>query len=158
MERTLSSLSLWSVHCECNLYIPYRQFFELKGLIALNWRNEVFKIRYRGTLRTVHWTLHLSNENLVGVQLYSDTEIHKNVDKKNNKLRICRNFREFRLWTEKVIDERLFEDLYHKHLNRLLKNKEMLWFLNLYAVGASWTYLASKFYIRGVEFRKFVLL
>jgi len=107
------------------------------------------KTRYRGTLRAAYRTLDLSNGHLVGVQLYSDTEMRKDVDNKN-KLRICRNFRKFRLWTEKAIHERLFEDLHHKHLTLLLKYKEMLSFLNVYAVGESWTCLASKFYVTDV--------
>lgn len=115
------------------------------------------KTRYRGTLRAAHRTLDLSNGHLVGVQFYSNTEMRKDVDNKN-KLRICLNFREFRLWTEKAIDKRLFEDLHHQHLTLLPKYKKMLSFLNVYAVRESWTCLASKFYVRDLEFRKFFLL
>jgi len=116
----------------------------------------VFKIRHRGTLRAASRTLDFSNGILVEVQLCSDTEILKDVDDKN-KLRFCRNFREFRLWTEKAIDESMFEDLRHKHLTLLLNNKEIFSFRNVYAVGASWACQASKYGVTDVEYRKFVL-
>ena len=59
-----------------------------------------FRFVSRSTLRAAHRTLDLSTGNLVGVQLYWDTEIRKDVDNKN-KLRFSRNFGEFRMWTKK---------------------------------------------------------